>query len=69
MIDWAIESTLQKVILIFVRADVVEIHASHGYLLHQFLTPLIIRRTDNYGGSFENRIRVIIEPFEQSFLT
>ena len=41
--------------------DVVEIHASHGYLLHQFLSPIINRRHDNYGGSFENRIRVVIE--------
>lgn len=41
--------------------DVVEIHASHGYLLHQFLSPIINRRQDDYGGSFENRIRVVIE--------
>jgi 2,4-dienoyl-CoA reductase-like NADH-dependent reductase (Old Yellow Enzyme family) len=41
--------------------DVVEIHASHGYLLHQFVSPIINRRQDNYGGSFENRIRVVNE--------
>ena len=41
--------------------DVVEIHAAHGYLLHQFVSPMINRRQDNYGGSFENRIRVVIE--------
>ena len=41
--------------------DVIEIHAAHGYLLHQFLSPVTNRRTDKYGGSFENRIRVIVE--------
>ena len=40
---------------------VIEIHAAHGYLLHQFLSPLSNQRTDNYGGSFENRIRILIE--------
>jgi 2,4-dienoyl-CoA reductase-like NADH-dependent reductase (Old Yellow Enzyme family) len=38
-----------------------EIHAAHGYLLHQFLSPLSNQRTDQYGGSFDNRIRVVKE--------
>ena len=42
-------------------AEVVEIHAAHGYLLHSFLSPLSNRRTDEYGGSFENRIRFLGE--------
>ena len=40
---------------------VVELHAAHGYLLHQFLSPLTNQRTDQYGGSFENRIRFLLE--------
>jgi 2,4-dienoyl-CoA reductase-like NADH-dependent reductase (Old Yellow Enzyme family) len=41
--------------------DVVELHAAHGYLLHEFLSPLSNQRTDRYGGSFENRIRLLVE--------
>jgi len=41
--------------------DLVEIHAAHGYLLHQFLSPLSNHRTDSYGGSLENRARALLE--------
>ena len=41
--------------------DAVEIHAAHGYLLSQFLDPLINEREDEYGGSFKNRIRMLVE--------
>jgi len=44
--------------------DVIEIHAAHGYLLHQFLSPISNRRTDEYGGSFENRTRLLFEVLE-----
>ncbi|MBD1318448.1 NADH:flavin oxidoreductase/NADH oxidase [Gordonia hankookensis] len=44
--------------------DVVEIHAAHGYLLHQFLSPLSNERNDSYGGSFDNRVRIVLEVAE-----
>ncbi len=46
--------------------DVLEIHAAHGYLIHQFLSPVSNRRADHYGGSFENRIRLLMEVLDQA---
>ncbi|NNH01318.1 tRNA-dihydrouridine synthase [Acinetobacter sp. ANC 5414] len=67
------QDEIQKVIQDFadaaVRAvdagfDLIEVHAAHGYLLHQFMSPLSNKRTDEYGGSFENRIRLTLEVFQ-----
>ncbi|GAA4656350.1 NADH:flavin oxidoreductase/NADH oxidase [Arthrobacter cryoconiti] len=44
--------------------DLIEIHAAHGYLLHQFLSPLSNTRTDSYGGSLENRARALLETID-----
>jgi 2,4-dienoyl-CoA reductase-like NADH-dependent reductase (Old Yellow Enzyme family) len=44
--------------------QVIELHAAHGYLLHEFLSPLSNHRTDEYGGSFENRIRLLLRVTE-----
>jgi 2,4-dienoyl-CoA reductase-like NADH-dependent reductase (Old Yellow Enzyme family) len=64
------EAGIAKVIADFVAAarraleagfQLVEVHAAHGYLLHSFLSPLSNRREDRYGGSFENRTRLLLE--------
>lgn len=61
---------VQKVIADFATAakrsvdagfEVIQIHGAHGYLIHEFLSPLSNKRTDEYGGSFENRIRFLVE--------
>ncbi len=45
--------------------DLLELHGAHGYLLHQFLSPLSNQRTDQYGGSLENRMRLLLEIFQE----
>ena len=64
------EAGIRRVIDAFVAAarraeqagfDTIEIHAAHGYLLNQFLSPLANKRTDRYGGSRENRMRLLLE--------
>ena len=44
--------------------DAIEVHCAHGYLLHQFLSPIANQRTDQYGGSLENRMRFPLEVFD-----
>jgi len=41
--------------------QIIEVHGAHGYLLHEFLSPIANKRTDRYGGSFENRVRLVRE--------
>jgi len=45
--------------------DMVEIHACHGYLISNFLSPYSNKRTDYYGGPFENRIRILLEIIQE----
>lgn len=47
------------------KLDMIEIHAAHGYLLHQFLSPITNKRDDIYGGSLENRMRIVFEVFKE----
>ncbi len=61
-----IEKTARDFILAAKRSvdagfEVIEIHAAHGYLFHEFLSPLSNRRSDNYGGSLDNRMRFLLE--------
>ena len=65
----AVESLISKFAEAAKRAchigfDVIEIHAAHGYLLHEFLSPLSNRRTDDYGGTLENRMRIVLQVFK-----
>ncbi|MFT4020916.1 MAG: NADH:flavin oxidoreductase/NADH oxidase [Acinetobacter sp.] len=65
----AIDQLKQDFVAAAIRAveagfDLIEIHAAHGYLLHQFLSPLSNQREDQYGGSLENRIRLTLEIVE-----
>ncbi len=46
---------------LFAGFEVIELHVAHGYLLHEFLSPLSNHRNDEYGGSFENRVRLLLE--------
>lgn len=67
------EAEIKEVVIAFEAATkraleagfkVIELHAAHGYLLHEFYSPLSNHRTDRYGGSFENRIRLLLEVTE-----
>ena len=64
------KNDIKKIIILFAKAaerankanfDLIEVHAAHGYLLHQFYSPLSNQRNDDYGGSIKNRIRLSLE--------
>ena len=59
----AFEAAAQRALAAGFR--VIEIHAAHGYLLHEFLSPLSNQRTDEYGGSLENRMRLVLRVAER----
>ena len=59
--DAFVASTVRAVRL---GVDAIELHGGHGYLIHQFLSPISNRRTDEYGGSLENRMRFPLEVFD-----
>ncbi|WOE33028.1 MULTISPECIES: NADH:flavin oxidoreductase/NADH oxidase [unclassified Acinetobacter] len=64
-----IHTIIQDFVAAAIRAvdagfDIIEIHAAHGYLLHQFMSPLTNQRTDGYGGGFAERIRFTLEVFQ-----
>lgn len=66
MTNWEVKKTIQDFVNAAVRCqkagvDIVELHAAHGYLIQQFLSPNTNLRTDEYGGNFENRMRFITE--------
>ena len=69
----ATESEINEIVDAFAMAarradrlglDAIEIHGAHGYLLHQFLSPISNQRTDAYGGSLENRMRLLLRVFD-----
>jgi 2,4-dienoyl-CoA reductase-like NADH-dependent reductase (Old Yellow Enzyme family) len=52
---------LRSLFIAHFTVDFIELHAAHGYLIHQFLSPLSNERTDEYGGSLDNRLRFVLE--------